>query len=101
MCGAVAEAQQRGQISRIGFLDNSTASGIAFRLEAFWQEMRKLGWIEGENIIVEYRFADQKRERIPQLAADLVRLKVDLIVVSGGPAPLVAKRATIIVPSRS
>ncbi len=52
-------------------------------MEAFRQELRKLGWIEGKNITIEYRFAEQKRERLPELAADLVRLKVDLIVVTG------------------
>ena len=79
---ASAEAQQTGKIFRIGFLDNSTASGIAVLLEAFRQELSKLGWIEGKNITIEYRFAEQKNERLPELAADLVRLKVDLIVVS-------------------
>ena len=62
---------------------NSTASGIAVLLEAFRQELSKLGWIEGKNITIEYRFAEQKRERLPELAADLVRLKVDLIVATG------------------
>ena len=83
LCGSV-DAQQTGKIFRIGFLDESTASGIAVLLEAFRQELSKLGWIEGKNITVEYRFAEQKNERLPELAADLVRLKVDLIVVSGG-----------------
>ena len=83
--GAMATAQQTGKIFRIGFLDPSTASGIAVLLEAFRQELSKLGWIEGKNITIEYRFAEQKHERVPELAADLVRLKVDLIVVSGGP----------------
>src|SRR5262245_53728924 len=78
-CSTV-DAQQTGKITRIGYLDNSTASGRAGLLEAFWQEMRKLGWIEGKNITIEYRFAEQKNERLPELAADLVRLKVDLIV---------------------
>ena len=78
-----AEAQQTGKIFRIGFLDRSTASGSAVLLEAFRQELSKLGWIEGKNITIEYRFAEQKSERLPELAADLVRLKVDLIVVSG------------------
>ena len=97
--GAVAEAQQSGKIFRIGFLDDSTASGIAVLLEAFRQEMRKLGWIEGKNITIEYRFAEQKNERLPELAADLVRLKVDLIVVtSAGPAILAAKKATNTIP---
>jgi len=93
-----AHAQQAGKIVRIGFLDNSTASSMAGLLEAFRQELRKLGWIEGKNIIIEYRFAEQKLERLPELAADLVRLKVDLIVTSGGPTPLVAKKATSTIP---
>jgi ABC-type uncharacterized transport system substrate-binding protein len=67
-------------------------------LEAFRQELRKLGWIEGKNIIIEYRFAEQKSEHVPELAADLVRLKVDLIVASGGPTPFEAKKATTTIP---
>ena len=78
-----ADAQQTGKIFRIGFLDKSTASGSAVLVEAFRQELSKLGWIEGKNITIEYRFAEQKNERLPELAADLVRLKVDLIVVTG------------------
>ena len=96
--GAVALAQQPGKVLRIGFLDASTASGSAVRLEAFRQELRKLGWIEGKNITIEYRFAEQKPERVPELAADLVRLKVDLIVVSGTPQALAAKKATTTIP---
>jgi len=94
----IAEAQQPTKIFRIGFLDNSTASGSAVRLEAFRQELSKLGWSEGKNITIEYRFAEQKLERLPELAADLVRLRVDLIVVSGGPTPLAAKGATSTIP---
>ena len=97
LCSSVA-AQQTGKIPRIGYLDNSTAAGIAVLLEAFRQELSKLGWIEGKNITIEYRFAEQKPERLPELAADLVRLKVDLIVASGGPTPLVAKKATTTLP---
>jgi putative ABC transport system substrate-binding protein len=78
-----AEAQQTGKVFRIGFLDASTASGMAELLEVFRQELRKLGWIEGKNITFEYRFAEQKFERLAELATDLVRLKVDLILVSG------------------
>ena len=96
-CSSV-QAQQAEKIVRIGFLDNSTASGSAVNLEAFRQEMSKLGWIEGKNINIEYRFAEQKLERLPELAADLVRLKVDLIVASGGPTPLAAKKATSTIP---
>jgi ABC-type uncharacterized transport system substrate-binding protein len=92
------EAQQPGKIFRIGFLDNGTASGSAVLLEVFRQELRKLGWIEGKNLIIDYRFAEQKPERMPELAAELVRLKVDLIVTSGAPAALVAKNATSSIP---
>jgi putative tryptophan/tyrosine transport system substrate-binding protein len=93
-----AHAQQTGKIFRIGFLDNSTAAGSAVLVDAFRQELRKLGWIEGKNITIEYRFAEQKNERLPELAADLVRLKIDLIVVTGGPAALAAKGATSTIP---
>jgi len=93
-----AAAQQTGKIFRIGFLDNSTASGMAGLLETFRRELTKLGWLEGKNITIEYRFAEQKPERLPELAADLVRLKVDLIVVSGISAALVAKKATATIP---
>jgi putative tryptophan/tyrosine transport system substrate-binding protein len=96
--GAVVDAQQTGKVPRIGFLDNSTASGSNFLVEAFRQELSKLGWVEGKNIIIEYRFAEQKNERLPELAAELVRLKVDVIVVTGTPAALAAKRATTIIP---
>jgi putative ABC transport system substrate-binding protein len=95
--GVIAHAQQSGKIFRIGYLDNSTASGSAVLVDAFRQQMSKLGWIEGKNITIEYRFAEQKLERLPELAADLVRLKVDLIVVSGGTS-LAAKKATSTIP---
>jgi putative ABC transport system substrate-binding protein len=99
LCGAVAQAQQTGKVARIGVLDNSTASGSAVLLDAFRQELRKLGWIEGKNFTIEYRFAESKGdERLPELAADLVHLKVDLIVVTGGPAALAAKIATTTIP---
>lgn len=93
-----AQAQQAGKIFRIGILDPSTVSGSTVRLDAFRQELRKLGWVEGKNITIEYRFADQKPERLRELAADLVRLKVDLIVTWGGPPPLAAKEATSAIP---
>ena len=93
-----AEGQQTGRIFRIGFLDASTASGMAALLDAFRQELSKLGWIEGKNIAIEYRFAEQNSERLPELAADLVRRKVDLIVVVGGQAAFAAKKATTSIP---
>jgi putative ABC transport system substrate-binding protein len=94
----VSAGQPTGKIFRIGFLDSSTASGMAVLAEAFRQELRKLGWSEGKNIIIEYRFAEQKSERVPELAADLVRLKVDLIVVAGNAAAVAAKSATTTIP---
>jgi putative ABC transport system substrate-binding protein len=91
-------AQQPGKVARIGFLDNSTASGSAVLVDAFRQELSKLGWIEGKNITIEYRFAEQKPERLHELAADLVRLKVDLIVTVNTPSALAAKKATTSIP---
>jgi len=93
-----ADAQQSEKIFRIGFLDGSTSSGRAVLAEAFRQELSKLGWIEGKNIAIEYRFAEQKRERWPELAAELVRLKVDLIVVGGAGPALAVKSATTTIP---
>src|SRR5262245_36188189 len=95
---SLADAQQTGKIFRIGFLDPSNASGMAVMVDAFRQELSKLGWIEGKNITIEYRFGEQKLERTPELAADLVRKKVDLIVVTGGPPTLAAKKATTTIP---
>src|SRR5262245_29322947 len=92
------EAQQQGKIFRIGYLDPSTAAGSAILLDAFRQEMSRLGWIEGKNVAFEYRFAEQKNERLPELAAELVRLKVDLILVPGVPPALAAKKATTAIP---
>jgi ABC-type uncharacterized transport system substrate-binding protein len=97
ICGFV-HAQQTGKIFRIGFLDGSTAAGMAVLVEAFRQELSKLGWVEEKNFSIEYRFAEQKPERLPELAADLVRLKVDLILVSGAPTALAAKGATRTIP---
>jgi putative ABC transport system substrate-binding protein len=95
----LAHAQQAGKILRIGFLDTSTASGMAVLVEAFRQELSKLGWIEGKNITIEYRFAEGKiTKRLPALAADLVRLKVDLIVVTDTSAALAAKNVTTTIP---
>jgi ABC-type uncharacterized transport system substrate-binding protein len=93
-----AEAQQAAKVHRIGFLDASTAAGSAVLVDAFRQELSKLGWIEGKNISIEYRFAEQKSERAPELAADLVRLKVHLIVATAGSSVLAAKKATTTIP---
>jgi putative ABC transport system substrate-binding protein len=92
-----AQAQQVRKVYRIGYLDPSTASATAGLLEAFRQELSKLGWIEGKNIIIEYRFAELKTERLPDLAAELVRWKADIIVAAGG-APSAAKKVTSTIP---
>ncbi len=71
---------------------------MAVLVDSFRQELRKLGWIEGKNIGIEYQFAEGKNDRLPELAAELVRLKVDLIVVTAGPPALAAKQATTTIP---
>jgi putative ABC transport system substrate-binding protein len=94
-----AYAQQPGKIFRIGYLDGGTASGSALLVDALRQELSKLGWIEGKNIIIEYRFAENKgADRVSELAADLVRLKVDLIAVTSAVPALAAKNATTAIP---
>jgi putative ABC transport system substrate-binding protein len=96
---SMADAQQTGKIFRIGFLDVSTASGMAVLIDAFRQELSKLGWIEGKTIAIEYRFVENKGPaHLRELAADLVRLKVDLIVVTTTSTALVAKTATTTIP---
>jgi putative ABC transport system substrate-binding protein len=94
----IAQAQQTGKIFRIGYLDPSTAAGRAGLLEAFRQELGRLGWVEEKNIAFEYRFAEGKTERLPELAAELVRLKVDVIVGSATPSALAARGATNTIP---
>src|SRR5262245_54560199 len=96
-CSTV-DAQQSGKVFRIGYLDNSTASGMAVLLDAFRQELSKFGWIEGKNIVIESRFAEGENDRLPELAAQLVRLKVDLIVVSSTPSAEATKKATTTIP---
>ena len=93
-----AEAQQPTKIPRIGFLGASSPSAISARIEAFRQGLRELGYVEGKNIVIEYRYAEGKLDRLPALAAELVRLKVD-VIVTAGPAPTrAAKEATATIP---
>ena len=92
------DAQQTGKVARVGFLDVTTTAASAVLMEAFRQEMRKLGWIEGKNFIIDSRFAEGKFDRLPGLVADLVRLKVDLIVTTGRGPALAAKNATTTIP---
>jgi ABC-type uncharacterized transport system substrate-binding protein len=91
-----AEAQQPAKVPSIGYPE-SGAPGTPL-VEAFRQGLRDLGWIEGQNITVEVRAAEGKYDRLPDLAAELVRLKVDVIFASSTPAALVAKRATTTIP---
>jgi putative tryptophan/tyrosine transport system substrate-binding protein len=82
--GVMAEAQQPGKVYRIGYLSNTDAAGESTRSEAIRLALRKLGYIDGQNIATEYRYTQGKVDRVPELANDLVRLKVDIIVVAGG-----------------
>jgi putative ABC transport system substrate-binding protein len=93
------EAQQPTSRSyRLGYLDPSSRSGSADLLQAFRRRLSERGWIEGKNIAFEYRFADGDRERLPELAAELVRMKIDVIVVRGNPAAAAAKKSTSTIP---
>jgi putative tryptophan/tyrosine transport system substrate-binding protein len=93
-----AEAQQAGKVYRIGYLSASSGASNPRNLEAFRQGLRELGWVEGQNIVIEYRWAEGRFDRLPDLAADLVRLKVDVIAAAATPAALAAKNATGTVP---
>ena len=98
MCGAVAQAQQRGKVPRIGFLGNSTAALEANLVGPFRDGLRDLGYVEGQNILIEYRWAEGKYERFPTLIAELIALKIDVIVTAGTPAALAVKKATTSIP---
>jgi putative ABC transport system substrate-binding protein len=80
-----AKAQQPAKVPRIGFLSSLSPAAVSARTEAFRQGLRELGYVEGKNIVIEYGWAEGKTERLPDLAAELVRLKVD-VIVTGGPA---------------
>jgi len=98
MCGAVAQAQQSAKVGKIGYLSPASASGAARGTEVLRLELRALGYIEGKNVAFEYRYADNKFDRLPALADELVRLKVDVLVASSTPAALVAKNSTRTIP---
>ena len=93
-----AEAQPAGKLYRIGFLGSVSAFGYAKQVEALRAGLRDLGYLEGKNIVIEYRWAEGKYDRLADLAAELVRLKVDVLVTHGTPAGLAAKRATTTIP---
>ncbi len=93
-----AEAQQTGKVYRIGFLGTASASAQANRVEALRAGLRDLGYAEGKNIVIEFRWAEGRSDRLPDLAAELVRLKVDVLVTGGTPGILAAKQATTTIP---
>jgi putative tryptophan/tyrosine transport system substrate-binding protein len=94
MCGAVAQAQQLAKVPRIGLLVPGTQSAFSIRTDAFRQGLRELGYVEGQNIVIEYRYTDGKADRLPDLATELVGLKVDVIVTASIPPVLAAKKAS-------
>ena len=93
-----SQAQSAGKIYRIGILETVAASLNAANLQAFHQGLALLGYVEGQNLAIDYRSADTRAERFPELAAELVRLRVDLIVTRGTPATIAAKKATGTIP---
>jgi len=94
----IAEAQQPKKVPRIGFLGGTSASIEKSRIEAFRQGLRELGYVEGKNIIIEWRWAEGKFDRLPEFAAELVRLNVEVIVTGGSTSSGAAKKVTTTVP---
>src|SRR6478672_434625 len=91
------EAQQPEKVFRIGVLVSPSASYISFRVGAFRQRLRELGYVEGKNVVIEYRYAEGKLDRLPDLAGELVGLKVD-VIVTVGPASRIAMKASSTIP---
>lgn len=90
--------QQSAKVARIGFLGANSARSWSSRVEAFQSSLRDLGYIEGSTSVIEFRWADEQYDRLPALAAELVRLKVDILVTYGTPGTLAAKHATTTIP---
>jgi putative ABC transport system substrate-binding protein len=97
LCSPV-EAQQPTKIARIGYLSPGDPVSRVYRIEAFRQGLKELGYIEGKNIIIEYRFAEARMERLPELAGELIGLKVDIIFAQALPSTEAAKNATQMIP---
>jgi putative tryptophan/tyrosine transport system substrate-binding protein len=95
---SAARDQQPGKVYRIGYLSTPTRESVEHGVDAFLRKLRELGWVDGQNLVIEYRWAEGNVERLPELAADLVRRKVDVIVAPAGSAALAAKRATSSIP---
>ena len=98
LSGCERPGQQVAKVRRIGFLAVGSREGRAFLIDGLLQGLREHGYVEGKNIVIEYRFSDDRNERLPELAAELVKLKVELIVASGSPASFAAKQATSTIP---
>ena len=96
--GIIAEAQQPKKVPRIGLLSTVSSSSIAARMEAFRQGLRELGYVEGKNIFIEHRSAEGKPDRVRELVAETMRLKVDVIVTTGPTSTRAAKEATVTIP---
>jgi putative tryptophan/tyrosine transport system substrate-binding protein len=96
--GVAAEAQQTAKAPRIGFLSSLSSSSITARTESFRQGLHELGYVEGKNIVIEWRYAEGNADRLKELAAELVRLKVDVIVTGGPAVNRPAKEATATIP---
>jgi len=96
--GAVAQAQQPKKVPRIGLLSPLSSSTASLNLEAFRKSLREIGYVEGQNIAIDYRFAEGRFDRLPQLAAELVQLKVDIIVAGSVSGALATKKASGSIP---
>ena len=95
----IAEAQQPKKVPRIGYLSSSDPATESSRSEPIRQALRERGYIEGQNVATEYRYSEGKNDRLPELAAELVRLKVDIIIAGGVPLVRAAKNATKTIPT--
>ncbi len=98
LSGCDMPGQQAAKVRRIGFLAVGSREGRAFLIKGFLQGLRERGYVEGQNIVIEYRFSEDRDDRLPELAAELVHLKVEIIVASGTPASFAAKQATSSIP---
>jgi len=94
----LAQAQQPKKVPRIGFISGGASSTPGSAVGAFWKELRELGYVEGKNILVEYRYAEGKANRFPNIVAELLQLKMDVLVANSTPAIRAAKQATTTVP---
>jgi putative tryptophan/tyrosine transport system substrate-binding protein len=93
-----ARAQQAGKVPTVGYLGGATATSQRAWVDAFREGLRELGWIEGRTVTIEYRWGEGRAERFAEIAAEFVRLKVDVILAGGTEAAVAAKQATSVIP---